>query len=90
MESLNKDFWNKFSFSGNVTYSETYLDEDMLQVEYPEKLMLDVGFYHGIFKVYIIRDFNWKTPVAEYSCRTVKEFEKIINIAIKRIESEFI
>lgn len=32
-DSLSKDFWEKFSFSGDVTYSETYLDEDMSEKE---------------------------------------------------------
>lgn len=89
-DSLNNDFWKKFSFSGNIKYSETYLDEDMLQVEYPEKLILDAGFYCGIFKVYIIWDNNWQSPVAVYSCKTVENFEKIINLAIEQVEKEVI
>ena len=89
-DSLKNDFWEKFSFSGNVKYSETYLDEDMLQVEYPEKLILDAGFYCGIFKVYIIWDNNWQSPVAVYSCKTVGNFEKIINLAIEQVEKEVI
>ncbi|MCM1314124.1 MAG: hypothetical protein NC040_05995 [Muribaculaceae bacterium] len=89
--SLNKDFWEKFSFSGNVKYSETYLDEDMLQVEYPEKLILDAGFYYdGTFVVYIIWDNNWQSPVAVYSCKTIENFEKIINLAIEQVEKEII
>ena len=89
-DSLNKDFWKKFSFSGNVTYSETKLDEDMLQVEYSGKLILDAGFYHGTFSVYIIWDNNWQSPVAVYSCKTVENFEKIINLAIEQVEKEII
>ncbi|MDE6832919.1 MAG: hypothetical protein K2J39_01530 [Ruminococcus sp.] len=89
-DSLNNDFWKKFSFSGNVTYSETEIDEDMLQVEYPEKLILDAGFYCGTFIVYIIWDNNWQLPVAVYSCRTVENFEKIINLAIEQVEKEVI
>ncbi|MDE5558688.1 MAG: hypothetical protein K2J32_13560 [Ruminococcus sp.] len=88
--SLSKDFWENFSFSGNVTYSETYLDEDMLQVEYPENLILDAGFYGGTFVVYIIWDNNWQSPVAVYSCKKIENFEKIINLAIEQVEKEII
>ncbi|MDE6427110.1 MAG: hypothetical protein K2K89_13395 [Ruminococcus sp.] len=88
--SLNKDFWEKFSFSGNVTYLETELNEDMLQVKYPEKLILDAGFYYGTFVVYIIWDNNWQSPVAKYTCKTVENFEKIINLAIEQVETEII
>ncbi|MDE6538718.1 MAG: hypothetical protein K2K66_00865 [Ruminococcus sp.] len=89
-DSLNEDFWEKFSFSGNVKYSETYLDEDMLMVEYPEKLILDAGFYCGTFVVYIIWDNNWQSPVAVYSCKKIENFEKIINLAIEQVEKEII
>lgn len=89
-ESLNNDFWEKFTFSGKVTYSETWLDEDMLQVEYPAKFMLDAGFYHGTFVVYIIWDNNWQSPVAVYSCRKAENFEKIIRLAIEQTEKEVV
>lgn len=45
-DNISGDFWEKFRFFGNVKYSETWLDEDMLMVEYPEKLTLDAGFYN--------------------------------------------
>lgn len=89
-DSLNEDFWKKFSFSGNIRYSETYLDEDMLMVEYPAKLILDAGFYHGTFRVFIIWDNNWQSPVAVYSCRKTENFEKIVRLAIQQIEKEII
>ena len=48
---LADNFWNKFDFSnGKIEYMETYLDEDMLQVEYPNKLLLDAGYY-SVFSV---------------------------------------
>lgn len=87
-DNLNDDFWEKFSFSGNVLYKETWLDEDMLMVNYPEKLTLDAGFYNGIFRVRIIWDCNWQFPVAEYTCKTAENFEKLIYIALEQIENE--
>jgi len=87
-DSLSDDFWEKFSFSGNVLYKETWLDEDMLMVEYPEKLILDAGFYSGTFRINIIWDCNWQSPVAEYTCKTVENFEKLIYLAIEQVEKE--
>lgn len=87
-DNLSDDFWEKFSFSGNILYNETWLDEDMLMVEYPEKLTLDAGFYNGIFGIYIIWDNNWQSPVAKYTCKTVENFEKLIYLAIEQVENE--
>lgn len=87
-DNLSDDFWEKFSFSGNVVYKETWLDEDMLMVYYPEKLTLDAGFYNGIFRVHIIWDCNWQSPVAEYTCKTAENLEKLIYIATEQIEKE--
>ena len=86
--NLSGDFWKKFSFSGNILYKETWLDEDMLMVEYPEKLTLDAGFYNGTFIIYIIWDNNWQSPVAQYTCKTVENFEKLICLAIEQVEKE--
>lgn len=86
-ESLEKDFWRKFSFSGNIVCSETWLCEDMLMVEYPCGLTLDVGFYNGIFKVYVIKDSDWLSPVAEYVCKNAEDLEKIIKLAVGYAEA---
>ena len=84
MKYLEDDFWNKFDFSGGkVTYTGTYYDEDMLQAEY-RNLLLDAGYYYGVFRVKIIR--------AEYSCQTKDDFEKLIQTAlnqIKELEKEY-
>ncbi|MBQ5318539.1 MAG: hypothetical protein J6K17_05555 [Oscillospiraceae bacterium] len=86
---LADNFWNKFNFSnGKIEYMETYLDEDMLQVEYPNKLLLDAGYYSGIFGIEIIWDCNWQTPVAKYICKTQDDFEKLMHIAINQIGKE--
>ena len=92
MKYLEDDFWNKFDFSGgNVTYTGTYYDEDMLQAEYGN-LLLDAGYYYGVFRVKIIRNRDWQSPAAEYSCQTKDDFEKLIQTAlnqIKELEKEY-
>ncbi|MCP1517353.1 hypothetical protein J2Y74_001663 [Pseudomonas migulae] len=44
------------------------LKEDLLQVEYPTTLLLDVGWYPsfditGCFQIRVIKDFDWSTPL---------------------------
>lgn len=44
------------------------LKEDMLQVEYTDAFLLDVGWYPsfditGSFQIRAIKDFDWDTPV---------------------------
>lgn len=86
---LEADFWNKFDFSaGEVKYNETYYDEYMLLVEYDNKLLLDAGYYYGVFRIQIIWDCNWQSPVAVYFCRTKNDFEKLIYAAINQINKE--
>lgn len=88
-EKLSPDFWDKFDFSpGEIEYIETCADEDMLMVEYPEKLILDVGFYQGVFGIEIIWDNNWQAPVAEYLCRTEQDLEKLMNMALEQVKTE--
>ncbi|MGN0587367.1 MAG: hypothetical protein ACI4JF_08785 [Oscillospiraceae bacterium] len=88
-EELSTGFRDKFDFSpGEIEYIVTFADEDMLMVEYPEKLTLDVGFYQGILGIKIIWDNNWQTPVAEYLCRTEHDLEKLMNMALEQIKTE--
>lgn len=66
---------------GRVVYEEFTLDdeqdwveqidklnEDLLQVEYPGAILLDLGWYpacsrQGQFQVRVIRNFSWETPI---------------------------
>ncbi|MBV7334327.1 hypothetical protein KFU94_40050 [Chloroflexi bacterium TSY] len=66
---------------GSVVYEELALDneltladqvdrlnEDLLQVEFPGKVLLDLGWYpafsnQGQFQVYVVRDANWDEPL---------------------------
>lgn len=45
------------------------LKEDLLQVEYGEHWLLDVGWYpefaeHGAFRVAVIKDQDWQQPLS--------------------------
>lgn len=77
--------------SGKITYMSEYPGEDMLQVEYPDDFILDVGIYGeepSPFIVKIIHDYDWEEPFAEYIAGDVKELKAILPQAIEKIEFE--
>jgi len=66
---------------GNIAYNEFHIDfdktlceqedsltEDLLQVEYPNNYLIDLGWYpecnsNGNFIISVIYDFDWEKPV---------------------------
>ena len=74
---------------GKVTYLEfdinktmplieqdDYLTEDILQVVYPNNLLIDVGWYSDQFIVNIIKKCDWDNPVVKIKSKTLKDLEK--------------
>jgi hypothetical protein len=54
-------------FSLKFEDNEDNLKEDLLQIEYPDELIIDAGWYpsfekDGEFQVRIIKDGDWETP----------------------------
>lgn len=86
---LDLDFYN-----GKILFDDLKLDrkiplnvqidllkEDLLQVNYNNKYIIDVGWYpefdeNGRFKVYVIEDFDWENPKMT---KESKEIEKLIS-----------
>lgn len=61
---------------GSVALTWDSLKEDMLQVEYPENILLDVGWYpsfdpEGTFQVRVVKDFQWDVPEAIFFAKTI-------------------
>lgn len=44
------------------THDKSLLKEDMLQLAYKEYI-IDLGFYLNGFILYLIKDYNWDTPI---------------------------
>lgn len=44
------------------THDKSLLKEDMLQLAYKEYI-IDLGFYLNGFVLYLIKDYNWDTPI---------------------------
>lgn len=69
---------------------EVYIDdlkEDMLQVEFPEGYILDVGWrpsfeIDGKFHVVLIKDDDWSSPIYSGSAENLVELKENINKAL--------
>jgi hypothetical protein len=62
--------YEEFTLDDKKTWVEQIdqLNEDLLQVEFPGDIVLDVGWYpafnhKGQFQVRVIRDYNWDAPI---------------------------
>lgn len=81
--------YNDIDFlSGQIAWCEEELQEDMLQVIYPNNYILDMGWYEGAksFIIYIIKDCDWDTPVAKYMVADRKYLRNVLVQAIDRVE----
>ncbi|WP_246414945.1 hypothetical protein [Listeria farberi] len=71
--------------NGNITFLDQsgLLKEDILQVQYPNDLLLDVGFYGEQYKIFVIKNLNWEEPVVVYALTDFNDMlyylQKIIN-----------
>ncbi|MDO9343634.1 hypothetical protein [Pseudomonas pergaminensis] len=74
---------------GNITYDELSLleesaiedqvhnlKEDMLQVEYPDGFLLDVGWFpsfdaKGHFQIKVVKDYDWDSPILTLTTQSI-------------------
>jgi hypothetical protein len=73
-------------------YQVDSLKEDLLQVEYPPSLVLDVGWYpsfnlSGCFQIRVIENYNWDTPLFFATSKTIPSLIKELLIAQNFIEN---
>ncbi|MDE6519960.1 MAG: hypothetical protein K2K91_05795 [Ruminococcus sp.] len=95
---IPRNFWDSFDFSnGDVRYAEMQ-SYDLLDVKYLYRETFDRDIFLTIyaecdhiskkFSIEIIFDNNYSMPVAVYSCRTVKNFRKLVKIALEQLHKE--
>lgn len=83
------DAWTEVNFlSGHVSWMDHTPQEDMLQVEYPNDLVLDMGWYGGEYAIYIVKDFEWDAPFAKYATQDADSLFELLEKAVSRIEGE--
>ena len=83
--------FSEFDFlSGDIRWVDNYRQEDMLLVLYPNNYILDMGWYDSIEKyvIKIIKDSEWRVPVAKYTASTENNMKLLLQEAIEKIENE--
>ena len=79
--------WNKVDFGiGKVTFLDVTRKEDMLQVEYPNCFLLDMGWYQDRYIVFIIRNFDWDHPVKQYETPERNQLPVLLAEAVCLVE----
>lgn len=96
---IPKNFWDSFDFSdGDIIYAETQSHDFLLNVKYLYRETFDRDIFLCVYAEYdyiskkfsieIIFDNNYSMPVAVYSCKTVKNFRKLVKIALEKLHKE--
>lgn len=80
--------------SGDDTQSDLdSLKEDMFQVDYSGRFLLDIGWYpsfdeNGCFQVRVLKDFDWGNPIFLKNANTFAELIAVTTTAQEVIMSE--
>ena len=87
-----KPVWYQVEFgTGKVTYLDDTQKEDMLQVEYANGFLLDMGWYQNRYVIRIVQNFNWEHPVSRFETSDTAQLpallEKAVCIATSRRHS---
>ena len=81
--------WSKIDFdTGKVIFLDTTRKEDMLQVEYPNCFLLDMGWYQDRYIISIIHNFDWANPVQQYETTETNQLPKLLTEAVRLVEKE--
>ncbi len=64
------------------------LKEDLFQVQYGKKFLIDVGWYpsfniKGKFRIRVIKDYDWTVPLFDKICRDIKTLNRYMEECIK-------
>lgn len=81
--------WSKIDFdTGKVIFLDATRKEDMLQVEYPNCFLLDMGWYQDRYIISVIHNFDWANPVQQYETTETNQLPKLLTEAIRLVEKE--
>lgn len=77
--SPGKITYDDFDINPQIPFEEQEFSfkEDLFQVLYGDKYIIDIGWYpdcekNGKFKIRIIKDYNWMNPIY---CKKTKNFK---------------
>ena len=81
--------WSKIDFdTGKVIFLDATRKEDMLQVEYPNCFLLDMGWYQDRYIISVIHNFGWAQPVQQYETAERNQLPKLLTEAVRLVEKE--
>ena len=81
--------WSKMDFdTGKVIFLDATRKEDMLQVEYPNCFLLDMGEYQERYIIFVIHNFDWTHPVQQYETAERNQLPKLLTEAVRLVEKE--
>ena len=81
--------WSKMDFdTGKVIFLDATRKEDMLQVEYPNCYLLDMGWYQDRYIISVIHNFDWAHPVQQYETTETNQLPTLLTEAVRLVEKE--
>lgn len=81
--------WSKIDFdTGKVIFLDATRKEDMLQVEYPNCFLLDMGWYQDRYIISIIHNFDWTHPVKRYETTDGNQLPALLTEAVRFVEKK--
>ena len=83
--------WRHVDFgTGKVIFLDVTRKEDMLQVEYPNCFLLDMGWYQDRYIISVIHNFNfdWANPVQQYETTETNQLPALLMEAVYLVEKE--
>ena len=81
--------WSKIDFdTGKVIFLDATRKEDMLQVEYPNCFLLDMGWYQDRYIISVIHNFDWTHPVQQNETTERNQLPKLLTEAVRLVEKE--
>lgn len=82
--------FNNYDITFNEELNEEYdnLTEDMLQVEFKNNIILDVGWYSGVksFIIFVIEEYEWEKPVLRLEAHSYRELKNSLDKAMNLIK----
>lgn len=77
------DNFSALDVSSGIKGNIEHLKEDLLQIEYHNNLILDLGWYpsfnkKGAFSISIIKDFDWENPIKIQKCNSFEDLGNFI------------
>ena len=81
--------WSKMDFdTGKVIFLDATRKEDMLQVEYPNCFLLDMGWYQDRYIISVIHNFDWANPVQQYETTETNQLPALLMEAVYLVDKE--